>query len=54
MTLNTVSDTLQFVKVGGSTTPLTKIYDTSPERCVLGAVPKVDFILIDASHLTAI
>ena len=54
VTLNTVSDTLQFVKVGGSTTQLTKIFDTSPERCVPGAVPKVGFILIDASLLTAI
>ena len=48
MTLNNFSDTLQFVKVGGSTKQLTKICDTSPERCVPGAVAKVGFILIDA------
>ena len=48
VTLNNFSDTLQFVKVGGSTKQLTKICDTSPERCVLGAVAKVGFILIDA------
>ena len=48
MTLNTESDTLQFVKVGGITEQLTNMYDTSPERCVPGAVPGVGFMLIDA------
>ena len=46
MTLNTESDTLQFVKVDGPMERLIKIYDTSPERCVPGAVPGVGFKLI--------
>ena len=47
MTLNAESDTLQFVKVGGPTEQLTKMYDTSPEICVPGAFPGVGF-MIDA------
>ena len=50
MTLNTEeSDTLQFVKVDGPMERLIKIYDTSPERCVPGAVPGVGFKLIDSA-----
>ena len=48
MTLNTESDTLQFVKVGGPMEQLTKICDTSPKRCVHVAVPGVGFKLINA------
>ena len=47
MTLNTESDTLQFVKVGGPTEQLTKMYDTSPKRCVPGAVLRAGFKLIN-------
>ena len=45
MTLNTESDTLQFVKVDCPMEWLIEIYDTSPERCVPGAVPGVIFKL---------
>ena len=41
MTLNTQSNNLQFVKVDGPIEQLIEIYDTSPERCVLGAVSGV-------------
>ena len=42
--LNTKSDTPQFVKVGSPTYQLTKMYNTSAERCV----PGVGFMLFDA------
>ena len=48
MTLNTESDTLQFVKVDGPMERLIKIYDTFPERCVPGTVPGVGFKLINS------
>ena len=46
VTLNTESNPHQFVKVDGPMERLIKIYDTSPERCVPGAVPGVGFKLI--------
>ena len=48
VTLNTESATLQFYKVGSPMEQLTKMQDTSPERSVLGTVPGVGFMLIDA------
>ena len=47
MTLNTESDTLQFVRVGGLMEQLTKIYDTYFKRSVHGAIPEVGFKLIN-------
>ena len=46
VTLNTEFDPLPFVRVGIPMTRLTKMYDTSPESWVTGAVHRLPFMSI--------
>ena len=49
-----VNDALWFFEDGSPMERQTKIYDTSPESCIHGAVTKVCFTLIATVHLLAI